>query len=261
MNSMNDPDAQLRDEIRARNAAIAPARADLLDALGGRWCSTLNWRMRQAVSSAAIKIEESANVIANAEQFDPWQVAESLIELQDEVRGLLTHLPELAGAEDAQPPTAPAYSLATRIGRLVHGFDAKEHKDAIRQLVREVSALEEGAAKLRAASAGKGIASNYEWLDDNLPPRFASWEEEIEHAEALGYSLVPPDYHIPHWMAEFDEDGPPPKLYVTRREDDAEGGSMREIRAAFNRPAREMGYPVYFKNPTTSEPQPPTKTP
>lgn len=261
MDLMKDPDAQLRDEIRARNAAIAPARADLLDALGGRWCSTLNWRMRQAVSSAASKIEESANVIANAEQFDPWQVAESLIELQDESRGLLAHLPELAGAEDAQPSIPPAYSLATRIGRLVHGFDAKEHKDAIRQLVRDVSALEEEAAKLRAASTGKGIAASYEWLDDNLSPRFASWEEEILHAQALGYSLVPPDYLIPHWMAEFDEDGPPPKLYVTPRDDDYESGSMREIKLSCNRPAREMGYPVYFKNPTPSEPQPPTKTP
>ena len=33
--------------------------------------------------------------------------------------------------------------LSTRVGRLVHGFDDREHKESVRQMMREVRDMEE----------------------------------------------------------------------------------------------------------------------
>lgn len=82
---------------------------------------------------------------------------------------------------------------------------------------------------------------DYGWLGTNRLPGFESWEEEIAFAESQGYRLAPADYHIPHWSAEMK--GKVPKLYVMRQQ-----GKFDELRSAFDRPVRDIAYPLFFKN-------------
>lgn len=79
----------LREEILKRNADQHPNRAKILDDLGEKWAATGNWKMRQEIGTAATKIEAAADVVANAEKYDPWQVAECMIELRDEFQMFL----------------------------------------------------------------------------------------------------------------------------------------------------------------------------
>lgn len=80
--------------------------------------------------------------------------------------------------------------------------------------------------------------SSYDWHKSNLDrDRFASWADQIAHMESLGYQLVPPDYHIPHWSRAKDA----PLLYVDGRM------GPRLMDAAFDRPACDIGYPLYFR--------------
>lgn len=75
------------------------------------------------------------------------------------------------------------------------------------------------------------------WIDSQRAQGFATWADEIAHMETIGYKLVPPDYHIPHWSRA---DGAR-KLYVNGRD------GPREMTACFDRPARDLGYPIFFK--------------
>lgn len=77
----------------------------------------------------------------------------------------------------------------------------------------------------------------YDWLPENRTHGFPTWDDEITHVEAQGYSLVPPDYHIPHWSRSENA----PKIYVNGRH------GLREMDAAFDRPARDIAYPLFFK--------------
>lgn len=78
--------------------------------------------------------------------------------------------------------------------------------------------------------------NQYSWIETNLRG-FKTWEDEIKHMESLGYQLVPPDYRIPHWS----ELGTNPYLYVC-----GNGGVPREMNSFFDRPAAQIGYPLYF---------------
>jgi hypothetical protein len=79
----------LREEILQRNADLHPNRAKILDDLGEKWAATANWKMRKEIGSSAARMEEFAHVIANSEDYDPWQVAENMIELRDEFQMFL----------------------------------------------------------------------------------------------------------------------------------------------------------------------------
>lgn len=79
-----------------------PNRAKILDDLGEKWAATKNWRTRQDVGSAATKIRDAAEVIAESEKYDPWQVAESMIELRDEIQDYLAHFAIATG--EMSPP-------------------------------------------------------------------------------------------------------------------------------------------------------------
>lgn len=78
---------------------------------------------------------------------------------------------------------------------------------------------------------------DFNWIDSQRTRGFATWADEIKHMEDLGYSLVPPDTHIPHWT---QVDGSQ-KLYVSVP------SGPRELTTCFNRPARDLGYPIFFK--------------
>jgi hypothetical protein len=86
------------------------------------------------------------------------------------------------------------------------------------------------------------IADRYGWMESNRLKTFASWEDEITHATAEGYQLVPPDYHIPHWSTAMSMGDALPKLYVMRM-----AGNFDELRASFDRPARDIAYPLFFR--------------
>jgi hypothetical protein len=86
------------------------------------------------------------------------------------------------------------------------------------------------------------LVSRYGWSDQNRSKKFDSWNAEVSYVESLGYTLVPPDYHIPHWSAQYSKDGPPPKLYVLRND------GPDEMRSSFDCPAARLGYPVFFKS-------------
>jgi hypothetical protein len=92
----------LREEILKRNADMHPNRAKILDDLGEKWAATKNWRTRQDIGTAATKIRDAAEVIAEAEKYDPWQVAESMIELRDEIQDYLAHFAIATG--EMSPP-------------------------------------------------------------------------------------------------------------------------------------------------------------
>lgn len=82
-----------------------------------------------------------------------------------------------------------------------------------------------------------GVADGFGWIDSNRTPGFATWADEVAHMSRLGYLIVPPDYYIPHWsQAEAA-----PKLYVNGRD------GPREMTGCFNRPAGDLGYPLFFK--------------
>lgn len=82
------------------------------------------------------------------------------------------------------------------------------------------------------------ITKNYQWIEQNRTRGFTTWEDEIAHVEAQGYTLVPPAYHIPHWSVADKA----PNLYVNGRD------GVQELKACFDRPAVDLGYPVFFKN-------------
>ena len=87
---------------------------------------------------------------------------------------------------------------------------------------------------------GVGTEDLFCWMDSQRTQGFATWAAEIAHMENLGYQLVPSDYHIPHWSrAEGAR-----KLYVNGRD------GPREMTACFDRPARDLGYPLFFKQNT-----------
>lgn len=81
------------------------------------------------------------------------------------------------------------------------------------------------------------ISAPYEWLPENRTRGFATWDDEVTHVESQGYSLVHPEYHIPHWSKADSA----PKLYVNGP------SGLREMRTSFDRPARDIGYPLFFK--------------
>lgn len=82
------------------------------------------------------------------------------------------------------------------------------------------------------------ISAPYDWLSGNRTQGYATWDDEVTHVESLGYALVPPDYHIPHWSQAEGA----PKLYVHGRD-----GALYVLRGVLGHPASHLGYPVYFK--------------
>ena len=86
--------------------------------------------------------------------------------------------------------------------------------------------------------------SDYDWDDRNRDPRFKTWLDEVKHCEALGYTLCAPNYHIPHWSQVMA--GTTRKLYTYRNR--SEESALGEFTLAADRPARDLGYPVYIKN-------------
>lgn len=90
--------------------------------------------------------------------------------------------------------------------------------------------------------------SEYSWNDEARSPKFATWADEITHAETLGYKLVPPDYHIPHWATAMQMGDALPKLYVMRETD-----GMSPLSTHFDRPARDIAYPLYFRASPVTE--------
>ncbi len=86
------------------------------------------------------------------------------------------------------------------------------------------------------------IADRYGWMESDRLKTFTSWEDEIAHATAEGYQVVPPDYHIPHWSTAMSMGDALPKLYVMRM-----AGNFDELRASFDRPARDIAYPLFFR--------------
>jgi hypothetical protein len=81
----------------------------------------------------------------------------------------------------------------------------------------------------------------YAWTEENRPPGFSTWEEEIGFAEDHGYGLVRPDYKIPHWFEGERGGRPLPILYVHTR------NGFRVMDAALGRYAAELGYPLFFR--------------
>ncbi len=99
------------------------------------------------------------------------------------------------------------------------------------------------AKTLPVTSVGSGAL--FCWIDSNRTKGFATWDAEIAHMQSLGYELVPPNHHIPHWSkAEGAR-----RLYVNGR------NGPRELAAFFNRPARDLGYPLFFKQNVKDEPR------
>ena len=86
------------------------------------------------------------------------------------------------------------------------------------------------------------IADHYEWQKSNRPSKFETWEDMISHAKSKGYDLVPSGYHIPHWAVKMRTSEALPKIYVMRPK-----GNIDELKASFDRPASEIGYPIFFK--------------
>lgn len=86
------------------------------------------------------------------------------------------------------------------------------------------------------------ISQRYNWSENNLMRGFDSWEAEIAHMEELGYKLVPAEYHLTHWSTAMQMGSALPKIYVLRM------SGPDEIGTHFDRPAGELGYPVYFKS-------------
>ena len=89
------------------------------------------------------------------------------------------------------------------------------------------------------------VANYYSWQERNRLRAFASWEAEIAHAKAQGFRLVPPDYHVPDWVTAMAMKDALPVLHVLRA-----GGSMDKLNTAFDRPAHDIGYPLFFKVPS-----------
>lgn len=85
------------------------------------------------------------------------------------------------------------------------------------------------------------LSDRYDWQSTNRLSSFDSWEDEITHAKSEGYELVPPDYVIPHWSVAMKMGDKIPKLYVMREQ------TFGEFTNASNRPARDHGYPLFFK--------------
>jgi len=85
------------------------------------------------------------------------------------------------------------------------------------------------------------LLARYQWVESNRPKAFATWADEIAHAESQGYQLAPPEYHIPHWTTAMSMGDALPKIYVMRHT-----GIIDELKASFDRPTREIGYPIFF---------------
>ncbi len=83
------------------------------------------------------------------------------------------------------------------------------------------------------------ISSLYNWRDSNLRSH-AKWEDEVKAAKDLGYQLVPPHYVVPHWTVALSG-MPVPKLFAMKKD------GIGEMTSAPDRPARDFGYPLYFK--------------
>ena len=81
------------------------------------------------------------------------------------------------------------------------------------------------------------VDAGFCWIDSNRTRGFATWADEIAHMETLGYQLVPPEYHIPHWS----QAGGLRKLFVSGCD------GPQQMTSCLNRPARDLGYPVFFK--------------
>jgi hypothetical protein len=105
----------------------------------------------------------------------------------------------------------------------------------------ETARIKDSPAVVSAATCSP-IADRYGWMESNRLKAFASWEDEIAHATAEGYQVVPPDYHIPHWSTAMSMGDALPKLYVMRM-----AGNFDELRASFDRPARDIAYPLFFR--------------
>lgn len=83
----------------------------------------------------------------------------------------------------------------------------------------------------------------YEWHESQLTKGFSTWAEEIRYMESLGYQLVPPDYHIPHWsQAEGARE-----IYTNGV------FGPRKISGCFDRPARDFSYPIFFRRDRTRQ--------
>jgi hypothetical protein len=102
ISNLDSPEWELRNEILKRNHDIHPNRANILDRLGDKWSFKDNAKMRQDIGTAATKIRDAAEVIAESEKHDPWQVAESMIQLRDEIQNYLVHFAIATGEMD--PP-------------------------------------------------------------------------------------------------------------------------------------------------------------
>lgn len=87
----------------------------------------------------------------------------------------------------------------------------------------------------------------FQWNDENRTRGFDTWADEIAYVGAQGYTLVPPDYHIPHWSRAEGA----PKLYVNNRR------GLREMTAAFDRPASDICYPLFFLHNVMMKDTPP----
>jgi hypothetical protein len=86
----------------------------------------------------------------------------------------------------------------------------------------------------------------FQWHERNRTVGFDTWADEIAHVGAQGYILVPPDYHIPHWSRSKEA----PQLYVNGRH------GPQAMNQAFDRPARDMGYPLFFLHNGRDDPRP-----
>jgi len=95
------PESEYRDAVLKRAHEIHPNRADIIDKLGAKWAKTGSWRMRQQIGELALKMESAAEVIANTEKYDPWQIAECMVELRDEIQTYLVLFNVATGAEPA----------------------------------------------------------------------------------------------------------------------------------------------------------------
>lgn len=106
----------LREEILMRNAEMHPNRAKILDDLAEKWGATDSWRMRKDIGTATTKIRDAAEVIAESQEYDPWQVAESMIELRDEIQNYLAHFEIATGRMTPPLGLAPESILFRLVG-------------------------------------------------------------------------------------------------------------------------------------------------
>jgi hypothetical protein len=98
------------------------------------------------------------------------------------------------------------------------------------------------AGQICGAADCSAIASQYGWENRNISKKLGSWEAEIEHMKRLGYELVPPNYHIPHWSTAMSMGDALPKIYVLRL------NGPDELSAHFDCLASRLGYPVFFRS-------------